>query len=853
MSRAALLLLGLSALAPVALHWWTRTRPRRLRFAAWRFLPQPDAESPRRRRFEEPWLLILRAAALLALGLAAAGPGCLRPGDSAAELLGLDRPLALVDLSASMGLGANGDRPLDRAAQRLTGLFATGRAAHAGILGCRSDGVVRLLAADELAQGSLLARIERELTAGTVDWAACLQGLADDADLIVVSDQPAPTGADDWPGMSVRWLGVGRSDPTGNAAVGPLELSGERDLLRLSGSVVGDRPVSSVRIEWLTPRRPPVDLALENGHFTVELLAPSELGQLVVRTEAGDIFAGDDAVPVWIPRSELPRVLLQGAFPPTVEHRLLALLFSAGERLRVGDDADAAGERHIRVVWRPEQLPAAARAELAAAVRGGATLIAFPGASASAGPVDGELVPGWVHESQPAATPRVVPTPRLTARLSALRDLPWRTLEVRRVRPLAEPLPGAEVHLEVAGGLPVLVRHPLGAGQVWTWLVDPDPEWGNLATTAVWAPLWLALFDVLDLRAAAAELEAAPPRPRAELRRVQALWDDGAAGRWIGWWQGRDREGRPLLVSTRFDPAEATVGAALDLQVLRSGPSGAAEAPPVRHDRTLLVLLVAVMLWIAHLVYGVLRSRRLRGVVAMVCAMVGIGAAAPSWAQELPMRLVVPQESAPSAGQLAGLADLLRVTAQRTSLSFAPEPFLFSWSTSEPAAPLVWWAGCRPPELSAQPALAAKIATFLRAHGSLIVEACGGAAEVERVRTRLSEDLAGLGFVEPLTTLGRGHVLFRTFFLLDEWVDPDMVGTLYGQRMWNQEHVLLIPNLVRGLSRDAVGGYAVSMPPEARELVRRQGINLLMYAATWDYKNDAIHLPFILQRRQRQR
>lgn len=851
MSRLSLLLIALAALAPVALHWWTRTRPRRLRFAAWRFLPRPEAEPPRRRRFEEPALMALRAAALVALGLAAAGPGCLQPGDAAVELAGLNRPLALIDLSASMGLGAPGDRPIDRAASRLGGIFAAGQAAHAGIVGCRTGGAVRLLAADELAQGSLSTRLERELTAGGVDWAACLQGVGGDVDLVVVSDALPPAAAADWPGASVRWLGVGRRDPVGNAAVGSLSVVAERDQLRLSGSVTGDRATTSVRIEWLAPPRPAVDLSVADGRFAVDLLAPAEAGQLVVRTAGGDVFAGDDAVPLWIPRSELPRVLLSGAFPPAVEHRLLALLFSAGDRLRVGADADAAGERRIRVVWRPERLPASAQAELAADVRSGATLIAFPGPSAGAGPAEG-LLPGWLHEAQPTAGGRVTPTVRLPARLPALRDLPWRILDVKRVRPLAEPLPDAEVFLEAAGGLPVLVRHPLDAGQVWTWLVDPDPEWGNLALTAVWAPLWLALFDVLDVRAATAELEAAPPQPRPDLRRVQALWDEGGAGRWIGWWQGRDADGRPLLLSTRFDPGEATVGPAVDLQVLRGGPAAAGEPPPVRVDRTLPVLLAAVLLWIGHLLWGTVRSRRLRGLAAAMAFGAGLAASAAA-AQELPMRLVVPQESAPSAGQLAGLADLLRATAQRTSLSFSPAPLVFSWAASEPAAPLVWWAGCRPPDLAAQPALAARVAAFLRARGSLIVEACGGAGEVERLRERLAADLAALGFAEPLATLDGGHVVHRTFFLLDDWLDPEMVGRLWGQRVWGQEHVLVTPNLVRGLSRDAVGGWAVAMPPELRERVLRQGINLLMYAATWDYKNDAIHLPFILQRRQRQR
>lgn len=848
MSRYLLAWLGLTALAPVLLHWWTRTRPRILRFAAFRLLPRREPDLPRKRSFDELPLMWLRVAALVLLGLAAAGPGCLREGDPLAGLGALPRPTALIDLSASMGVGQPGRRPIDAAAERLRSIFATGVAAHGGVYGCRTDGAVVLLRADELAQGSLLAILERELTAGGRDWGACLDVVDGEADLLVLSDEPPPADAGAWPGASVRWIGVGRNAPGGNAAIGPLVVEADRETVRISGSVVGDRPVAAVRIEWETPARPPVEVTLDDGQFAFELLAPHEPGRLRVRLIGDDDFEGDDAVPIWIPRAELPRVSIGGAWPPLAEHRLLALLFSAGERLRLGGSEEHAGsERRIRIVWRPEALPAAAQAELRSDVEAGATAVLFP--QRAVGALDG-LLPGWVHDPQPTARWSIVATPQLAARWPALRDLPWAVGEVRRLRPLAEPLPSTEVMLEGDGGLPLLVRHPLGAGEVYTWLADPDAEWTNLPTTSLWAPLWLAMFEILETRAAAAEIAYAPIGERPALRRLAPLWDGGGPGRWIGWWTARDGDGKPRLISTRFDPAEAVAGRAEGLTVLRDGPRGGA-TPPVPVDLTEAALAALVVIWVLQILWAARRSLRLRGTtVALTIAFVWPGLAR---AAESAMWLAVPAESAPSAGQLAGLTDLLRQVERRTSLRFDPSPQLFAWAVSDPPAPFVWWAGCRPPDLARQPRLAARVATFLRARGSLAVEACGGASEVERLRKVLQSDLAALGFAAPIRPLDGGHVVLRTFYLLEGWLDPDDVGTLYGQTAWGLDRLLVIPGLVRGLSRDAVGGYAIAMPPDAREQLIRQGVNLLMYAATWDYKNDSIHLPYILRRRQRQR
>jgi len=58
-------------------------------------------------------------------------------------------------------------------------------------------------------------------------------------------------------------------------------------------------------------------------------------------------------------------------------------------------------------------------------------------------------------------------------------------------------------------------------------------------------------------------------------------------------------------------------------------------------------------------------------------------------------------------------------------------------------------------------------------------------------------------------------------------------------------------DLLGALMRDAFGNPIYSVSDRNREMAARQGVNIVLYALTLNYKKDQIHIPFILKRRQR--
>jgi hypothetical protein len=107
----------------------------------------------------------------------------------------------------------------------------------------------------------------------------------------------------------------------------------------------------------------------------------------------------------------------------------------------------------------------------------------------------------------------------------------------------------------------------------------------------------------------------------------------------------------------------------------------------------------------------------------------------------------------------------------------------------------------------------------------------------------------------PLAPLSPKHVLFKTFFLLDaapgrllNKVDID--AALVGKRaavIYSQNDVL------GALNRDESGGYELEVTPggeRQRELATRLAVNIAMYSLCLDYKDDAVHLKSIMDRRR---
>jgi hypothetical protein len=107
----------------------------------------------------------------------------------------------------------------------------------------------------------------------------------------------------------------------------------------------------------------------------------------------------------------------------------------------------------------------------------------------------------------------------------------------------------------------------------------------------------------------------------------------------------------------------------------------------------------------------------------------------------------------------------------------------------------------------------------------------------------------------PLQPLPSTHVVFKSFFLLDS--APGRLlnkPVLEAAQVGRRAAVLYSQNDVLGaLSRDEAGAWEYEPAPggsRQRELATRLALNVAMYALCLDYKDDAVHLPVIMNRRR---
>ncbi len=107
----------------------------------------------------------------------------------------------------------------------------------------------------------------------------------------------------------------------------------------------------------------------------------------------------------------------------------------------------------------------------------------------------------------------------------------------------------------------------------------------------------------------------------------------------------------------------------------------------------------------------------------------------------------------------------------------------------------------------------------------------------------------------PLTVLPSTHVIFKSFFLIDSAPGrflnkPSLEACLVNKRaavVYSQNDVL------GALNRDESGTWEFEPSPggaRQREYATRLALNLAMYALCLDYKDDAVHLPVIMNRRR---
>ncbi len=208
------------------------------------------------------------------------------------------------------------------------------------------------------------------------------------------------------------------------------------------------------------------------------------------------------------------------------------------------------------------------------------------------------------------------------------------------------------------------------------------------------------------------------------------------------------------------------------------------------------------------------------------------------------------QAQSPRSG---GVRQLAWELVKRTSVEAQMEPV-----EVDPASPdlfrtpfLIW--SCAGPVAELSETALSNLHRFLILGGFLLAddpEASPGSDFDKSFRHILAKLLPG----QKLRRLTPDHVLFRTFFLIRQSAGRVSRSDLLGVEIADRLAVLYSGNdLLGALSKDHFGNWEHACEPGGelqREASFRLGINIVFYSLCLGYKNDAVHLPFILRRRR---
>lgn len=139
--------------------------------------------------------------------------------------------------------------------------------------------------------------------------------------------------------------------------------------------------------------------------------------------------------------------------------------------------------------------------------------------------------------------------------------------------------------------------------------------------------------------------------------------------------------------------------------------------------------------------------------------------------------------------------------------------------------------------------------------GFLLLDNTGDGAPSEAFDASARAELDKLFPRTPLRKISPEHVIYRSFYRLDYPAGraihkPYVEGLTLGYR---QAVVLSHNDLLGAFARDVGGSYRHTPTPggdNQREMAFRFAVNLVMYALCLHYKDDQVHLDYLLHRRK---
>lgn len=202
-------------------------------------------------------------------------------------------------------------------------------------------------------------------------------------------------------------------------------------------------------------------------------------------------------------------------------------------------------------------------------------------------------------------------------------------------------------------------------------------------------------------------------------------------------------------------------------------------------------------------------------------------------------------------GADAALAEEVRL---RTSIDVAPDPVTVDL-TSPRLYDSLFAILAGDEGFSLTDAERAALKRWIGLGGQLLIDNAGRTEASRSFDDAARRELAQMFPRDALTRVSPDHVIYRTFYRLDYPAGraihrPFIEGVPLGHRY----AVILNPNDLTGaLARDETGRFLHAPTPggeNQREMAVRFGVNLMLYASCLHYKDDQVHLDYLLHSRK---
>jgi hypothetical protein len=915
--------LALGALLLLPVIWWllrfTPPRPETVRFPPIRILlglvnreEQPD---------RTPWWLMLLRLALAALVILGVAHPLYAPG----RVADLDRTPLLLVVDDTWAAATDWDKRQQVLAEILDGAASAGATVTLALSApqLRPQALVPQSAADLRAQVAALK--PRAIDPDRPALAAALKTAFGNAGSLRVlwlsdgiDDGQAAAFAKDLAALANGRSLVEAIVPD-NAAL-PLALTTpgfDGGRIRVTALRVADAPEQTVRVAARAGNgrsfgeaelKFPPGAAKAEGTIDLPLELRNEVGRIDIagQRNAAAVFLMDD-------RWRRKTVALQSGTASEAAQPLLAPLYYVSRALEpyaeTSQPADAAALRvaldqglSMLVLADIGVLPPEQQDMVARWVEGGGLLLRFAGPRL-AGAQDG-LIPVALREGGRS----------LGSALS------WETPQGLQAFPAASPFAGlgvdpavkvtrqvlAEPDAELpdkawavlADGTPLVTAARRGKGLIVLVHVTANADWSNLPVSGLFVEMLRRLLDLAPAAGgAAAQPPTAPgalafapwrsldgfgdladpspdiqPVPAAEVDRVTA-----SAATPAGLYR-RGQQERAINISREADALKPITGLPARVTVRDLAPAPAMALAP--HAFTAAMILFLLDGLAALFVGGGISRLRARRAAAVLVAGLALLLPQPHPADaqsadgfalrnalETRLAFVVTGDDAIDRVSEEGLRGLGEILRERTSVNPGDPAGVDVERDELVFFPLLYWP-VKPDATVPSDAALARIDTYMKNGGTILFDLRDDAAGADALSGGTTAASAALRRmlsrldIPPLEPVPEGHVLTKSFYLLDRFPGRYDTGKLWVERTDSEGAATSAMDGVSAIiigSNDYAAAWALdgsgeplyaSIPgtDRQREFAFRTGINIVMYALTGNYKADQVHVPALLER-----